>query len=153
VKKLISIGVALALLAMVVVPSAVAAEITPTTYAKLPFAIIGSGFYLLESILNSLVAGDVLPASLDWLPDLMPTLGDWAAGPLSWSVDMLAWGVALLGNVMGAAQTALEGMGISLGTMDLSALKGLCDTISCGLFQVWNPAIGSNFTSPCAGLP
>jgi hypothetical protein len=43
VKKLISIGVALALLTMVVVPGAVAAYTTPDTYAKVPFAIIQSG--------------------------------------------------------------------------------------------------------------
>ena len=55
-KKLISIGVAVALLAMVVLPVAVAADecyTTPATYAKIPFAIVQSGFQLVGSILTS----------------------------------------------------------------------------------------------------
>ena len=52
-KKLISIGVALALLAMVVVPGAVAAYTPPVTYAKVPFAIIQSGFELIGDLLTA----------------------------------------------------------------------------------------------------
>jgi hypothetical protein len=129
VKKLISIGVVLALVALVVLPVAVGADgnyTEPATFAKIPFGIVASGFYLGQSILNALVTAAVLPSSLNWLPDLMPTLGDWVATPLSWSVDMVAWGVWMVGDLCGALQTALTGMGISMGTMDLSALGGLC---------------------------
>jgi hypothetical protein len=76
VKKLISIGVALALLAMVVLPVGVAADIQPSSYAKIPFAIIGSLFEMIGDLLG-------------------------LAGPLAWSVDMLAWGVALFSKVYG----------------------------------------------------
>jgi hypothetical protein len=47
VKKLISIGVALALLTMVVVPGAVAAVDDPDTYAKATFSIMAAGIELL----------------------------------------------------------------------------------------------------------
>jgi hypothetical protein len=149
VKKLISIGVALALLTMAVVPAAVAAAApTPTTYSKIPFAIIGSGFYLLEDILNALVDAALLPSTLTWLPDLMPIIGDWTAGPLGWTVDMLSWGVSLTGSVLVDLQAALTAMGIDLG-VDLGALQDLCNTIACGLFQPWSSNIsGADFT-PC----
>jgi len=57
VKKLISIGVVLALVAIVVLPIGVAAQceydgIVPATYAKIPFAIIQSGFHLVGIILT-----------------------------------------------------------------------------------------------------
>jgi hypothetical protein len=135
---------------MVVVPGAVAAQdIPPTTYAKLPFAIIGNGLYLLESILDELVTAELLPSTLEWLPALMPLMGDFAAGPLAWTVDMLAWGVSLVGALMGAVQDALDAMGIDLGDIDLGGLTPLFDTIACGLFQPWSANVtGADFT-PC----
>jgi hypothetical protein len=57
VKKLISIGVALALLTMAVVPAVTAAQcdydgIEPDTYAKIPFAILESGFHMVGQFLG-----------------------------------------------------------------------------------------------------
>jgi hypothetical protein len=102
VKKLISIGIALALLTMVVVPAAVAAATPqdPVSFAKIPFAIVASGFYLLDEILPDLMA-EFAP-DMAWIADLMVPIGDWAYGPLAWSVDMLAWGVQTVGAVVGA---------------------------------------------------
>jgi hypothetical protein len=154
VKKLISIGVALALLTMAVVPGVAAAQcdyegITPTTYAKIPFTIIGSGFYLLETILGALQTGGLLPETVDWLPDLMVPMGDWAMGPLAWTVDMLGWGVSLVGALMGAVQDALDAMGIDLGGMDLAGLQPLFDTIACGLFQPFACNVTGAAFNPC----
>jgi hypothetical protein len=94
VKKLISIGVALALLAMVVLPVGVAAQapyLQPDTYAKIPFAIIAAGFDLLGEIL------DMEEAKVGFIGfdvgQFMGPIATFTRGPLAWSVDMLAWGV------------------------------------------------------------
>ena len=90
-KKLISISVALALLAMVVMPVAVAAQTEPDTYAKTPFSIMAEGLRLLGVLL------DMEEAKMGFigfdLGQFMDPIADFTAGPLSWSVDMLAWGV------------------------------------------------------------
>jgi hypothetical protein len=106
VKKLISIGVVLALLALVVLPGAVgAADVVPSTYAKIPFAIVQSGFYMLGCLLGDLdtILGGMiaLPFDLADLAPVMNTLGAWAGGPLSWSVDMVAWGVDIVNCIVG----------------------------------------------------
>jgi len=153
VKKLISIGVALALLTMAVVPGAVAAQcdydgIEPSTYAKIPFTIIGSGFYLMEDILNALVDGELLPESVDWLPGLMQPMGDWAMGPLAWTVDMLAWGVGLAGTVVGSLSGVMEALGMDLG-MDLEPVGGLLNDIACSLFTPFSCNITGAAWNPC----
>jgi hypothetical protein len=149
VKKLISIGLALALVAMVVLPIGVAAAgPEPSTFAKIPFAIVGSGFYLLQSVLQALLTAGTLPANLGWLVDLMPTLGDFAAGPLAWSVDMLAWGASALGAILAALQAALLAMGIDIG-MDLSGLQALCNVIACQLLTPWAANVTGPPFAPC----
>ena len=133
-KKLISIGVALALLAMVVLPVGVAADIQPTSYAKIPFAIIGSFFEMIGDILG--LADPILTGMNVSLPfalaDAVPILnviGNWTAGPLAWSVDMLAWGIALFADVYGALDT-MFGIGYA-------NLTDILDTMACGLRQCW----------------
>jgi len=143
VKKLISIGVALALLTMAVVPGAVAAQYDdPDTFAKIPFAIIQSGFELVGDLLVTLATPLGLP---DWIAPLMDPIGEWAGGPLAWTVDMLGWGLTLLGDIV-------EGIEPLLGTtlpegLDLPLLV---DTVACSLFQGYE-AIAANFTNPCTG--
>jgi hypothetical protein len=106
VKKLISIGVALALLAMAVVPAAVAAaDVVPTTYAKIPFAIVQSGFYMLGCLMGDLgsileAAGMTLPIDLADLTPIFNTLGGFVGTPLAWSVDMMAWGVNMVACIV-----------------------------------------------------
>lgn len=144
-KKLISIGVALALLTMAVVPGAVAAQIEPETYSKIPFAIIGSGLELFADVWTEL--DTALGMDMPWISTVLDYMAPWTAGPLAWSVDMLSWGVSLLGSVLADAQALIVGMGVSL-PIDLADVAALCDTIACGLLTAWAPAAGGNFT-PC----
>ena len=72
--------------------------IAPTTYAKIPFAIIQSGFHLVGQILGATGSSLGLPS---WItPTLIDDIGSWAGGPLSWSVDMLGWGLGLVGTIL-----------------------------------------------------
>jgi len=139
VKKLISIGLALALLTMAVVPAAVAADdacyVTPTTYAKIPFAIVQSGFSLVGNILGSIGGTLGLPSWLD--ASLMNSIGGWAGGPLGWSVDMLAWGVDLGGTVLGSLASTL-----GLPTWLAPLMSDLAD----GLRECWT---AGNCTATC----
>jgi hypothetical protein len=140
VKKLISIGVVVALLALVVLPVAVAADdyVPPTTFAKIPFAIVQSGFYLIGNLLPALIAADIgIP---DWLSaDMMQSIGDWAGGPLAWSVDMLGWGVSLLATV-------LDSLAVPLGLPDWVA--PMLGTVACQIFAQYSNVTGPAF-DPC----
>ena len=146
-KKLISIGVALALLTMAVVPGAVAAQdppgcppsnyTYPTTFAKIPFAIVQSGLELVGLLLGPISTVVTLPAFLD--ADLMNTIAGWAGGPLSWTVDMLGWGLSLLGGLLDVLAPEL-GLPLWLSTV--------VNTVACGLFTPFACVSGHNFT-PC----
>ena len=138
-KKLISIGVALALLTMAVVPGAVAAYTPPETYSKVPFAIIQSGFELLDEILPSLLA-EFAP-DLAWVTDLMVPIGECAGGPLSWTVDMLAWGVGLGADVWDLADTAFD--------IGYPEVGQLLDVVACGLLTCWSATNCTGTFSPC----
>jgi len=152
VKKLISIGVALALLSMVVLPTAVAAdEIMPSTYAKIPFAIVQSGFYLVGCLMGDfdtiLGAMDVdLGFDLTDLTPIMLNVGDWAGVPLAWSVDMLAWGVGLVGVVMQGLVDA--GLGVPAWVVDLVG------NVKDELTACFEPSVCNNvsdaYTVPCS---
>ena len=148
-KKLISIGVALAVLALVVLPVGAAAQceyegVMPDTYAKIPFAILESGLMLVGGILDSLQTTLGLP---DWLPTLVIDAAPWFGGPLSWTVDMLGWGIELLAEIMGVL-TPLLGLPADLD------VEGLLYTISCKLFTPFACVVpGANNFTPCAGVP
>jgi len=144
VKKLISIGVALALLTMAVVPSAVAAYDPPPTYSKVPFAIIASGFQLLENLWPDLDAA--LGMDMLWLGNVFGELSDWTFGPLSWTVDMLAWGVDLTGKVLDAVPMITDMLPEGL---DLVALF---ETIACGLLTCWSSSNCTGQFDPCGVL-
>jgi len=75
-------------------------------------------------------------------------MAPWTAGPLAWSVDMLAWGVGLVGEVIGAADALVTGMGVEL-PFELGDLKAITDTIACGLVQPWSDNITGSEFSPC----
>jgi hypothetical protein len=148
VKKLISIGVALALLTMMVMPALVAAQeecpdigyTYPTTFAKIPFAIVESGFHLVGQLMDTLAEPLGLP---EWLtPDLFDTIGGWAGGPLGWSVDMLGWGLGLVGAVLLALQDA------DLGLPDW--LPGVVNTITCQIFTPYSCNITGVAFDPCS---
>jgi len=145
VKKLISIGVALALVALVVLPIGAAAQcdfgaydaMTPKTYATIPFAILQSGFHLVGIILTGAGSTLGLPAWIN--AALMDNIGTWAGGPLSWTVDMLGWGLGLVGSILGALPSSL---GIP------SWAPTVVNTIVCQMFAPWScPVTGANFTA------
>ena len=141
-KKLISIGVALALLTMAVVPGAVAAQpeyTPPPTYSKVPFAIIQSMFDMIGALIGPLGPTLGLP---DWLDEaFITTIGDWAGGPLSWTVDMLAWGLGLGADVWDAAASLLGMEDLPVGT--------ILDTVACGLLVCWSATNCTGTFDPC----
>ena len=152
-KKLISIGVALALLTMAVVPGAVAAQppscppsnyTYPTTFAKIPFAIVQSGLELVGDLL-----GDPDIAATLGLPDFIAPAVDmiapWVGGPLSWTVDMLGWGLGLVSVILGNEDIAL-----ALGLPDF--IGPLVDAVVCHIFAPFDCIVGSDF-DPCPAAP
>ena len=140
-KKLISIGVALALLTMAVVPSAVAAYDPPETYAKVPFAIIASSIEMVGELVEAIpMIADALPAGLD-IGAITGIIGPWTAGPLSWTVDMLAWGLGL-----GADAYLLIDDAFGIG---YPVIGELLDTVACGLMTCWNDSTCSGEFNPC----
>ena len=143
-KKLISIGVALALLTMAVMPGVAAAQYTePDTFAKVPFAIIQSGLELVGDVVTALPASMGIPA---WIADITDTIAPWAGGPLSWTVDMLGWGISLVGDVIGALDPIIAP--IATLPFDLADLSGIFDTMACGLFTPFGGVVAPPF-DPC----
>lgn len=139
-KKLISIGIALALLTMVVLPGAVGAYTDPQTYAKIPFAIVASGLLMVQDLLTALIpAGLGIPA---WLPGVITPVASWAGGPLSWTVDMLAWGLGLGADIWATVASVLPA-GISK-----YPIGGILDKIACGLRTCFDESCAGNFTCP-----
>jgi hypothetical protein len=144
VKKLISIGVAIALLTMAVVPGAVAAaDLTasnytaPQTYAKVPFALIASGFAMLENLWPNL--DTALEMDMPWLGDVFGELAYWTYGPLSWTVDMLAWGVNLGGEVLAGIPMIADALPFDLGPVFQDVACGLRECFADVCYNVtWN---------------
>ena len=73
--------------------------VVPQTYAKIPFAILESGLALVGSLLATLAPTLGLP---DWLDDVVLSIAPWTGGPLSWTVDMLGWGLGLVADHTGS---------------------------------------------------
>jgi len=138
VKKLISIGVALALLAMVVVPVTVAAQnYTPvaynSTYSKIPFGILSTGISLVSDIVTALEpAGLGIPT---WLPDVIDPVADWVGGPFAWLTELTAWSMVTVGDVVSKASGLLSTFGVSL---DISGVSNLTYVIANRIFDTGN---------------
>lgn len=98
-KKLIGIGVALALLTMMVVPGAVAAQDEPDTYIDVPFWVVGEGIELVGELL------DMEEAKMGFigydLGQFFTPIAAFTEGPMTWTVDMLGWGVDVIAQVAG----------------------------------------------------
>ena len=104
-KKLISISVALALLVTFMAPVAVGADFPddPGTYAKTPFAILGSVFTLLGDIVTDLavVIDDFgLPIGAAEIAGVLSNVGSWTGVNLAWMTDMTGWSMVAVGDVM-----------------------------------------------------
>ena len=148
-KKLISIGVALALLAMVVLPVGVTAYTPPVTYAKVPFAIIGTALEMLGTIFDMLGAELGLPG---WLNStVLGEVADWTMGPLSWTVDMLSWGFWLGGAVLTSLDSLIKAMNIDM-PLNMADIAVVMNTIACGLLVCWSTTNCTGNFTPCAGL-
>ena len=140
-KKLISIGVALALLTMAVVPGAVAAYDPPETYAKVPFAIIASSIQMVGDLVAAVpMIADALPEGLD-ISVITGIVGPWTAGPLSWTVDMLAWGLGL-GSDIWAILDPMFGVGFL-------EISDILDVMACGLMTCWSATNCTGTFDPC----
>ena len=152
-KKLISIGVALALLTMVVVPVGVAAQdvVDPGTYSKTPFGILGSGIQLIGDLLGDLdpIIGAVadLPIDLADLAPIMDKVGGWTAVDLAWMTDMTAWSMVLVGDVAKTAEGMLTALGMSAKDVPLAAVADMAYVVGSRLWDPWGTYAG-NTTLP-----
>lgn len=148
-KKLISIGVALALLTMVVVPVGVAAqdEITdPGTFSKTPFGILGSGIQLVGGIINDLSAmiDDFgLPIAATDLASVVNTVGGWTGVELAWMTDMTAWSMVLVGDVAKTAVPVMEAFGIDAATLPVADIADIFYVVGARLWDPWGEYAGA----------
>ena len=103
-KKLISIGVAVALLVTFMAPVAVAADYPPPTYAKIPFTIVGEGIAMLGDLVSMADAKLGLGLGFD-VAQFTDPISAYVQGPLSLTMDMMAWGMYALAGLAGPVIT------------------------------------------------
>ena len=147
-KKLVSIGVALALLTMVVVPVGVAAQdqiVDPGTYSKTPFGILGSGIQLIGSIIGDL-SGVIDPYIADFGMDsadiagITTRVGEWTGVDMAWMTDMTAWSMVLLGDVMKVADPVISE--VAEIPIDLGDVSDIFYVVGARLWDPWGTYIG-----------
>jgi len=130
---------------MAVVPGAVAAVDyeAPDTYAKVPFAIVESMFLMATELVPALeaVMGE-LPLPLD---TMLPVIGEWAGGPLSWTVDMLAWGLSLAADIWVPLDNAFD--------IGFPVIGNVLDIVACGLMECWVVTNCTGTFDPCEYPP
>lgn len=147
-KKLISIGVALALLTMVVVPVGVAAQDIedPGTFSKTPFGILGSGIQLVGGIINDLAAmiDDFgLPIAAVDLANVVNTVGGWTGVELAWMTDMTAWSMVLVGDVAKTSVPVMEAFGIDAATLPVEDIADIFYVVGARLWDPWGEYAGA----------
>jgi len=140
VKKLISIGVVLALLAMVVIPVAVGADYTPTvynsTYSKIPFGILSTGIALLANLTDPSVLGTALGLPT-WIPLALSPIANWVGGPFAWLTELTAWTMVTVGDVMAKANGVILALAPSA-SLPLGDIATLFYTIANRIFDTGN---------------
>ena len=148
-KKLISIGVALALLTMVVVPVGVAAQEVedPGTFSKTPFGILGSGIQLVGNVLGDLgpiltAAGIELPIDLATLSPITEQIGGWTAVDLSWMTDMTAWSMVTAGDMVSTV-LGVPFIENAMGETDLTGIEDVFYVLSARLWDPWGEYAGA----------
>ena len=146
-KKLISIGVALALLTMVVVPVGVAAQDIedPGTYSKTPFGILGSGIQLVGGIINDLAAviDDFgLPIAAADLASVVNTVGGWTGEDLAWMTDMTAWTMVSAGDVVSTV-LGVPFIADAMGETDLTGIEDVFYVMGARLWDPWGEYAGA----------
>jgi hypothetical protein len=138
VKRLISIGVALALLSAAVAPVAVAADTysPPDTYSQIPFAIIGSGFALVGQIAG--VIGEALTSTLYGLPLILQKIGVYIGTGVANALNNLTSDTANLGGDI---------CGIVGEETGSSLLGNIAQTFYEIAWAVWIPFGAANWTA------
>lgn len=157
-KKLISIGVALALLVTFMVPVAVGADFPddPGAYSKTPFGILGSAIRLVGDIvtdLTTLIDGFGLPIAASELAGVLYSVGDWTGINLAWMTDMTGWSMVAVGDVV----SVIEPLAATMGFGDY--MKPVADVfyvIGARIFDAWDAITTSgtaDLPGPGIGLP
>lgn len=154
-KKLISIGVALALLTMVVVPSVVAADYPddPGTYAKTPFGVLGTGVELIGEIVDNIpYVADMLADYVD-VPVVTGLIGGYVGENFAWLSDLTSWTMLTVGDVVYALEPLLD----TLGAGDyVGPVEDVFYVLGGRMLDVWG-AIATTGTAdlpgPGLGLP
>jgi hypothetical protein len=147
VKKIISIGVALALLAMVVVPVAVSADTytPPQSYAKIPFGILGSALELVANIWPSLASGLNI-TGMDWIGSVANSTAGWVATPFAWLADLTGWTLAAVGDMLSVIKPLADTLGFGNYT---GPLANMTYVLSARIFDPWGSLPGGlNTTFP-----
>jgi hypothetical protein len=152
VKKVISIGVALALLTMAVVPGAVAAQDEPDAYSKIPFAILGTGIGLAGDILDAM--GDVIALPFP-VSNITALVGPWTMNEFSWLTELTAWTMVTVGDVMAQAAGLLTAFGVDESVLPISDVAAMFYVIGNRMFDAWGSIPTGNMTDqlpPALGL-
>ena len=151
-KKLISIGIALALLTMAVVPAAVAADLpdTPVTYSKTPFAILGGGIALVGQVLALAqpiltAAKIVLPFDLSTVTPITELVGKAVWVNLAWLTDMTAWSMVLGGDVVQKTGGIIEAVapGALPAGFKLSDVSEIFYVVAARMWDPWSTYTGT----------
>ena len=156
-KKLISIGVALALLAMVIVPVTVAAQddyqpvAYNSTYSKIPFGILSTGLTLVADLMETLAPTLGLP---DWIPSAIEPIAGWVGGPFAWLTELTAWSMVTVGDVLAKTSPLLEAFGMDPTALPLGDVATLFYTIANRIFDTGNIPTADMVTElpPALGL-
>ena len=157
-KKLISIGVALALLVTFMVPVAVGADFPtdPGMYSKTPFGILGSAIRLVGDIVTDLataIDGFGLPVTAAEISGVLFSVGDWTGINLAWMTDMTGWSMVAVGDVV----TVIEPLAATMGFGEY--IKPIADVfyvIGARLFDAWGDITSTgtaDLPGPGIGLP
>ena len=158
-KKLISIGVALALLTMAVVPAAVAAAdiVDPGSYSKTPFGVLGSGIQLVGTIvtnLATLIDGFGLPVSAVELAGVLDTVGGWTGVNLAWLTDMSGWSMVVVGDVVSVIKPLAATMGFDT---YVDPIADIFYVLGARVFDAWDSltpgGVSDPLPSPGISLP
>jgi hypothetical protein len=151
VKKAISIGVALALLTMVLVPVAVSAQ--PETYAKTPFYILGSGISMVGDLINAMgpTITDQLPFDISAVTGVV---GPWVSGDFAYLTDMTGWMFVAVGDVVSAVNSLAATLGFGDYTKPIADVAYVLGARMSDAWGVLTTAIGTaELPAPGIGLP
>jgi hypothetical protein len=156
VKKIIGIGVALALLTMVVVPVGASAQtwtynVTPynSTYSKIPFGILGTGVELIGEVINAL--GPNITGSLPFnITAVTGLVGPWIEGPFSWLTELTGWTMVAAGDVL----SSINSLAVTFGFGNYTGpLANMLYVLGNRMFDSGNiPTVNMSAIQPGFGL-